>query len=848
MPGLELFRSLDMQYVRLTIANDAAHDTMHQLGALGKFHLQDLNASSTQQSESFMYYKKRVVQCVQWERKFKRFEEEMEKNEVEAPLADVATVEYEFADVLTAIKGYVEPIESDLGRNLEYKVQETRKMNELFERSVVLEVCKGQLFKDEVDRSSDDLNKPFLQESKDHPMDEKRVDRDNEAALSKFHDYICGVIPVSQQSAFERMLFRISRGNSYVRFANIEDEIPDPATGEKMKKVVFYVVYVGQSMARKIEKMCDLLRATRYDIPNTSEQFDQEMQQISIQIQEKRQVLDRTQDEIISILNRVAWELPNKIVSPLRNWQEALRKEKAICDALKKCNTSNRTTTIAEGWVPVEDIDRLKVAVNEAVRYSGAQPVVVELLQPKKIQPPTYFKLNKITSTFQGIVDTYGVPRYQEVNPGLFTIVTFPFLFGVMYGDVGHGVALFCFALYLVLKEDDLTKMQKQKKLPEMLSMMFNGRYLLLFMATSGVYCGLVYNDFMSIPVDLFGTRWDCPHDIMNETKCVIKDSVYPFGMDPAWYNTKNELTFFNSLKMKLSVILGVSQMTFGIILSLFNHVYFHDSYAIWFEFIPQLVFMLSTFGYMVFMIFYKFCIDWRQPGAGNPPNLIQTMINMFLSPGSVKESDQLYPGQGGVQLVLVLLAVLSIPIMLFCKPILEHRQYLRSHPDVVRSNGLPRGASFAHDDDHDEKHEPHEEEVAHAAGGHGGHDEEEYSFSEHFIHQAIHTIEFILGAVSNTASYLRLWALSLAHAELALVFWEKLIMQYGVSSGSPIMAFVGFGAWTGATFAVLLCMDVLECFLHALRLHWVEFQSKFFRADGYAFQPFNFEVETDDS
>ena len=88
-------------------------------------------------------------------------------------------------------------------------------------------------------------------------------------------------------------------------------------------------------------------------------------------------------------------------------------------------------------------------------------------------------------------------------------------------------------------------------------------------------------------------------------------DCVYPIGIDPAWYMGTNELAFLNSLKMKLSVILGVLQMSLGICMKAFNAVYFKNKLDFLFEFIPQIILLTVLFGYMDLMIICKWCTDF---------------------------------------------------------------------------------------------------------------------------------------------------------------------------------------------------------------------------------------------
>jgi vacuolar-type H+-ATPase subunit I/STV1 len=84
---------------------------------------------------------------------------------------------------------------------------------------------------------------------------------------------------------------------------------------------------------------------------------------------------------------------------------------------------------------------------------------------------------------------------------------------------------------------------------------------------------------------------------------------------------------------MKISVIIGVVHMTLGVLVKATNSLYFKRKVEFWFEFLPQLLFLVMVFGYMDFLIIFKWLKDW---GFGNPhaPSIITTMINLPLQMG----------------------------------------------------------------------------------------------------------------------------------------------------------------------------------------------------------------------
>lgn len=286
--------------------------------------------------------------------------------------------------------------------------------------------------------------------------------------------------------------------------------------------------------------------------------------------------------------------------------------------------------------------------------------------------------------------------------------------------------------------------------------------------------------------------------------------------------------------------------MLFGVMVSILNHTFFKRTLNIVVEFIPQIIFLLGLFGYLCIMTFHKWVWFGSDPsfdlqhGNACAPSVLITFINMvLLTRAPFNETDPnmpcnpyMYAYQYEIQTALVLISLLMVPIMLIPKPIILNQQFKARQRMRAQRSAQPEDA------------EQGETAVSNEP-------EEEFEFSEVFIEQAIHTIEYVLGSVSHTASYLRLWALSLAHGQLSEVLWN-MVLKIGLSSGSTsgcIMLYLIFAFWAAATVAILVLMEGLSAFLHTLRLHWVEFQSKFYKGEGYAFEPFAFKqiVEGED-
>ena len=138
---------------------------------------------------------------------------------------------------------------------------------------------------------------------------------------------------------------------------------------------------------------------------------------------------------------------------------------------------------------------------------------------------------------------------------------------------------------------------------------------------------------------------------------------------------------------MKISVILGVSQMSLGIVMKAFNALHFEKKLDFFYEFIPQITLLLCLFGWMDLLIIVKWLTPW-QGNESRAPGIVSVMINMFLNFGAIDTdtTDALVfsPNvQETVSILLLIVAVCCIPTMLIVKPLIIFQKMRKERKEL---------------------------------------------------------------------------------------------------------------------------------------------------------------------
>ena len=142
---------------------------------------------------------------------------------------------------------------------------------------------------------------------------------------------VSGVIERSKLVTFEKMLWRVSKGNIFVRFCDIDEEMKDPKTGDDILKSVFILFYQGRALQSIVKKICDGFHASVYSCPSSKDERLEMLTGVKTRLEDLKTVIGQTESVRRSILENAALSL--------RSNYTKIRKMKSVYYILNQFST-----------------------------------------------------------------------------------------------------------------------------------------------------------------------------------------------------------------------------------------------------------------------------------------------------------------------------------------------------------------------------------------------------------------------------------------------------------------------------------------------------------------------------
>ncbi len=204
-----------------------------------------------------------------------------------------------------------------------------------------------------------------------------------------------------------------------------------------------------------------------------------------------------------------------------------------IADAIARYGQL-RHTYVVVGWVPSAKIDTLTQQLKQASREilieaTPMKPSTHNSNVPVALQNPSFL------SSFESMVKTYARPRYDEIDPTILITLTFPLLYGAMFGDVGHGLVLAAFGWLL--------SSDASKRLPSILRDLRSLAGLIIACGLSGTIFGFLFGS-------IFGFEEILPH-VIKPSESILQTLGIAIGAGMVLLNVAILLNLYNAARAK---------------------------------------------------------------------------------------------------------------------------------------------------------------------------------------------------------------------------------------------------------------------------------------------------------
>ena len=348
---------------------------------------------------------------------------------------------------------------------------------------------------------------PLIEEKKELL---KEVEK-KESFLMKAKEY--KIFPIKMKSYYtflELSLGKIKEKNFPLLEENLK-EIPHISYPVKKEKKEFTILIIG------LKKDRDKIRETLKDFEWKDIEYPEDIKEILPRLYEIQNEIKEYKEKIKNIDKRIK-SLGENIKDSLSKVQSLILFKKSLAEA-KKYAYSTEKTTIISGWIPEEEKDK----ITEEIKKNFSPYIEVKKPEELNISPdevPVKIKQNAFFRLFQPLITSFGVPRYGTIDPTIFVAISFLIMFGIMFGDLGHGLTLSLMGIFL----------KREKKLKNM--------------GTLIMYCGMSSS--------LFG---------------ILFGSFFGLEFHPVLFKPMNSIMEF----IKLSIIFGIGIVTLGITINVIN-------------------------------------------------------------------------------------------------------------------------------------------------------------------------------------------------------------------------------------------------------------------------------------